>query len=55
MAIDTRFRIFLQPPYVRGFEEPVTVVVETDVKIEDGPTDNLLYVLDAENKPGYRA
>jgi hypothetical protein len=55
MAAKTRFRIFLQPPYVPGFEEPATVEIETEDQIEAGPTDSLLYVLDAENKPSYRA
>jgi hypothetical protein len=56
MTAGTRFRIFLQPPYVPGFEQPVTIHVDTGgVPIEPGPVDPLLYVLDAENKPGYRA
>ena len=55
MSSSTRFRIFLQPPYVPGFEKPVTVEIETNKQIEPGPTDLLLYVLDAENKPAYRA
>jgi hypothetical protein len=55
MPFKTKFRIFLQPPYVPGFEQPVTVEIETDDKIEAGPADAFLYVLDAENKPSYRA
>jgi hypothetical protein len=55
MSTMRRFRIFLQPPYVPGFEQPVTVEIETPDEIEAGPADSLLYVLDAENKPAYRA
>ncbi len=55
MSSTTRFRIFLQPPYVPGFEQPVTVAIETEDEIEAGPADRLLYVVDAENKPSYRA
>ena len=56
MTAGTRFRIFVQPPYVPGFEQPVTIYVDTGSDpIEPGPADPLLYVLDAENKPGYRA
>ena len=52
----TKFKIFLQPPYVPGFEQPVTVAVDTGPDaIEPGPADPLLYVLDAVNKPAYRA
>jgi hypothetical protein len=55
MSTVRRFRIFLQPPYVPGFEQPTTVEIETPDEIEPGPADSLLYVLDAENKPAYRA
>ena len=55
MSSKTKFRIFLQPPYVPGFEQPVSLGIETEDKIKAGPADPLLYVLDAENKPAYRA
>jgi hypothetical protein len=56
MTEGTRCRIYLQPPYVPGFEQPVTIHVDTGgVPIGAGPVDPLLHVLDAENKPGYRA
>jgi hypothetical protein len=55
MSTMRRFRIFLQPPYVPGFEQPTTVEIGTPDEIEPGPADSLLYVLDAENKPAYRA
>ena len=52
----TKFRIFLQPPYVPGFQHPVTVAIDTgDDQIKPGFADSLLYVLDAVNKPAYRA
>jgi hypothetical protein len=57
MANCTKFRIYLQPPYVPGFEQPFLVKVETrdDEPVEPGPADRLFYVLDARNKPGYPA
>jgi len=52
----TKFRIFLQPPYVPGFEQPVPVEIDTgNEPVKPGPADALLYVLDAVNKPAYRA
>ena len=55
MSHTTRFRIYLQPPYVPEFELPATVEIETEAAVAAGPRDELLYALDAENKPGYSA
>jgi hypothetical protein len=52
----TKFRIYLQPPYVPGFEQAFLVKVETgDEPVGPGPADPLFYVLDARNKPSYPA
>ena len=55
MSHTTRFQIYLQPPYVPEFELPATVEIETEAAVAAGPRDELLYALDAENKPGYSA
>ncbi len=50
----TRFRLFVQPRFVRGFEEPETIWVSIPPEdIQAGPADDRMYVLDAINKRPY--
>lgn len=50
----TRFRIFPQPRSLDGFTEPETICVSvTTDKIEPGPADDRMYVVDAINKNPY--
>lgn len=50
----TRFRIFPQPPYLPSFKEPETTYVSVPVgKVETGPADDRMYVIDAIRKRPY--
>ncbi len=50
----TRFRIFPQPRYLRGFEEPETVVISVaPSEVQTGPADTRMYCVDAIGKPIY--
>lgn len=50
----TRFRLFVQPRFVTGFEEPETIRVSVPPdEIQAGPADDRMYVLDAINKQPY--
>ncbi len=50
----TKFRLFVQPRFVKGFEEPevIHVTLPPD-EIQAGPSDNRMHVLDAVNKRPY--
>jgi hypothetical protein len=53
-AVGTRFRIFVQPRFMPGFDEPETIRVSVPPdKIQPGPADERMYVLDAVNKRPY--
>ncbi len=50
----TKFRIFPQPRFLEGFEEPETIVLSVPKdQIQDGPADDRFYVVDAINKQPY--
>lgn len=52
--VGTRFRLFVQPRFVRGFEEPETIWVSISPQdIQAGPADDRMFVLDATNKKPY--
>lgn len=47
----TRFRLFSQPPFLAGFEEPETVLVSPPAgSIHPGPSDDRMYVVDPIGK-----
>jgi len=49
-----RFRVFAQPPFLPGFEEPETVWVSTPPEaLGPGPQDDRMYVVDAVAKEPY--
>lgn len=47
----TRFKLFVQPPFVAGFEEPEIITVSTRTRA--GPSDDRIYVIDAIGKAPY--
>ena len=50
----TKFKIFPQPRYIEGFEEPETIRVSLPPdEIGKGPSDTRMYVVDAKNKDPY--
>ncbi len=50
----TRFRIFPQPHFLEGFEEPETIWVSVPPdRIGSGPADDRMYVIDAIDKNPY--
>lgn len=47
----TKFKIFVQPRYLKGFETPETIRVSLPPdKIKDGPSDSRMYVVDVKDK-----
>ena len=52
--VGTKFRIFPQPRFLPGFEEPelITVSLPPD-EIQPGPADNRMFVVDAINNQDY--
>jgi len=52
----TRFLVFPQPRFLDSFAEPETVTISIPAgQVEDGPTDDRMYVLDVPNKTPYGA
>ena len=50
----TKFRLFVQPRFVDGFEEPETVRISLPPdRVQKGPADDRMYVLDAIQKTPY--
>lgn len=50
----TRFRIYPQPKWVKGFGKPMLVYVNAAPgTIQPGPQDERMYAVDAKNKPAY--
>jgi hypothetical protein len=50
----TKFKIFVQPRYLEGFETPETIRVSLPPdKIKDGPSDSRMYVVDIKDKLPY--
>ena len=50
-AFGTRFKLFPQPPFLAGFEEPETVVVSPPAgSVHSGPSDDRMYVVDPIGK-----
>lgn len=50
----TRFRIFPQPRYLSGFSQPETIIISIPPdKIQSGPADDRMEVVDAINKIPY--
>lgn len=50
----TKFRIFVQPRYVKGFDVPETIRISLKSnEVKKGPSDSRMYVVDAKNKKPY--